>query len=162
MTISVRRLTHDDLPQCSWAGSALHLRQVSRELDRAARGEVIYLVVLDDGAPVAIGGADLVAHAGQAMLWQLSTHPQRQSEGFGTVLIGALASEAAEKGYSVCRVGAETDNPRALALYERLGYTRTGEIEQAEWDEEDPAGGMRRHRAEVVVLTKSIGSTGTA
>lgn len=158
----VRPLEVGDLPRCGWAGSALHLRQVQRELERARRGEVAYLLVLDDGVPVAIGGVDFVAHADDAMLWQLSTEEERRGEGFGSTLIRALEAQAHSSGFRLCRIGVETDNPRARGLYERLGYRPTGEIEQAQWDEEDPAGGVRRHHAEVVILAKSVGELGGA
>src|SRR5687767_8698644 len=45
MTLSVRDLTQEDLRWCSWSGSALHLTQVARELERARTGIVDYLAV---------------------------------------------------------------------------------------------------------------------
>ncbi|MFC0674768.1 GNAT family N-acetyltransferase [Brachybacterium hainanense] len=155
---SVRDLDVADLPRCTWAGSSLHLEDVARQLERARRGEVIYLLVLEDDLPVAIGGADPRQRPGEAHLWQLATDPSRQGEGFGSYLIAALEGAAGERGIARAVLGVEDDNPRALALYERLGYVRTGEIVPEEWDERGPDGRTYRHHAQVILLVKDLGA----
>ncbi len=154
---SVRALLPADLPECSFAGAPTHLRYVARELERAAAGEVDYLLVLDDdGAPVSIGGVDHVEHAGSSSLYQLATDPARQGEGFGTVLIHALEAAAQARGVTRVRVGVETGNGGARRLYERLGYTATGQVQLSSWDSEDEHGRVTRYDAEVVVLARDL------
>ena len=46
--LTIRDLTHEDLPSCAWSGSATHLASVARALDRAGRGEVDYLAACPD------------------------------------------------------------------------------------------------------------------
>ena len=155
---TTRPLTPEDLPRCGFAGAPTHLRYVDSELERAAAGEVDYLAVLDDeGRIVAIGGVDHVEHEGSSSLYQLATDPQRQSQGFGTVLVRALEDAARRRGTHRTRIGVETENVRAGALYERLGYVPTGEVEHAEWDSEDASGTVRRYHAEVRVLLRELG-----
>jgi hypothetical protein len=76
----------EDLPSCHWSGSALHLKSITRALERVRRGEMDYLAVCPpSGLPVAIGGID----------------------------------------------------PRARALYERLGYVAYSSAPDS-WDEQAP------------------------
>lgn len=154
---TVRPLHRDDLPRCGFAGTPTHLRYVAGELDRADRGEVDYLVVLDDrGAPVAVGGVDHVERAPVSCLYQLATAADRRSQGFGTLLVRALEDAAATRGATRVGLGVEDDNVRATALYERLGYRVTGEVEQAGWDSEDAAGVVTPYRARVVRMERAL------
>jgi RimJ/RimL family protein N-acetyltransferase len=49
----------------------------------------------------------------------------------------------------------EADNPRARALYERLGYVAYGE-EDDSWDEEGPDRTIRRHHARCITMAKQL------
>jgi ribosomal protein S18 acetylase RimI-like enzyme len=51
----------------------------------------------------------------------IQIHPRHQCRGIGTAIIGDLQAEAAEAGVPL-ELGVEWDNPRARALYERLGF----------------------------------------
>ncbi len=154
---SARALLPVDLPACSFAGSPTHLRYVARELERAAAGEVDYLLVEDDdGVPVSIGGVDHVEHPGTSSLYQLATDPGRQGEGFGTALIRALEASAGARGVTRVRVGVETGNDGARRLYERLGYAATGQVQLSSWDSEDEQGRVTRYDAEVLVLARDL------
>src|ERR1022692_3556307 len=49
-----------------------------------------------------------------------------RSHGIGTAIIGAAEALARERGRSQIGLGVDDDNPRAAALYLRLGYQETG------------------------------------
>lgn len=156
LTLSVRDLTHDDLPSCGWSGSALHVAHVAAELERARRGEVDYLAVcLPSGAPVALGGVDYRVREGAGTLWQLAVHPALQSCGIGTFLIRAAEQRIASRGLRRAELGVEEDNPRARALYERLGYAAFGRSPDA-WDELAPDGTVRRHETMCTDMAKDL------
>ncbi|WNI24981.1 GNAT family N-acetyltransferase [Streptomyces sp. ITFR-16] len=156
LTLSVRDLTHDDLPSCGWSGSALHVAHVADELERARRGEVDYLAVcLPSGAPVAIGGVDYRVKEGAGTLWQLAVHPALQSCGIGTFLIEAAEQRIAARGLRRAELGVEEDNPRARALYERLGYVAFGRSPDA-WDELAPDGTLRRRETMCTDMAKDL------
>jgi ribosomal protein S18 acetylase RimI-like enzyme len=90
VTVTVRDLTHEDLPACAWSGTATHVASVARELDRAQRGEVDYLAVCPpSNLPVAIGEVDYQACPGAGMLSQLAVQAAWQSCGLGTILVRA-------------------------------------------------------------------------
>ncbi|GAA3235861.1 GNAT family N-acetyltransferase [Nonomuraea helvata] len=52
--------------------------------------------------------------------------PDRQSQGIGTTIIQAAEAIAAQRGNHYIGLGVDDHNPRAAALYLRLGYEETG------------------------------------
>jgi ribosomal protein S18 acetylase RimI-like enzyme len=51
-----------------------------------------------------------------------------QGRGLGTALIQHIAQEARRSGMTVLEIGSALDNPRALALYRRLGFVESHTI----------------------------------
>ncbi|MGD9482640.1 GNAT family N-acetyltransferase [Streptomyces sp. TRM70308] len=160
LPLTVRDLTHADLASCGWAGSPHHLTCVAEQLDRARRGEVDYLAVCPPSdVPVAKGGVDYRAVAGAGTLWQLAVHPALRSCGVGTVLIGAAERRIGARGLRHAELRVEETNPRARALYERLGYVAYGRGLEA-WDEEGPDGALRRHETMCTMMRKELPAYG--
>ncbi|PRX46185.1 ribosomal protein S18 acetylase RimI-like enzyme [Prauserella shujinwangii] len=156
VSLSVRELTDQDLRWCSWSGTGLHLEQVARELVRARRGEVDYLAVCPpSGIPVAIGGIDYQVRPGAGTLWQLAVHPALRSCGIGTLLIQAAERRILARNLRRAELSVEENNPRARALYERLGYVGYGR-EPDSWDVEGPDGIVRRYETTCTVMRKSL------
>ncbi|WP_129667335.1 GNAT family N-acetyltransferase [Phytoactinopolyspora endophytica] len=154
--MSVRDLTIEDLKWCSWAGTDLHLKQVAKELERARRGEVDYLAACPPSdVPVAIGGVDYQVNPGAGTLWQLVVHPALQSCGIGTILIRAAEQRILARGLHRAELSVEETNPRARALYERLGYVGHGRKRES-WDSEGPDGEVTRYETTCTVMGKSL------
>ncbi|WP_231642219.1 N-acetyltransferase [Nocardia sp. NRRL S-836] len=142
------------LQRCEWSGSALHLTQVARELERAQDGMVDYLAVCPPSdIPVAIGGVDYQVNPGAGTLWQLAVHPSLQSCGIGTLLIQAAEQRILARGLRRAELGVEERNPRARALYERLGYVAHDRKPDA-WDAEGPDGVVRRYETVCTVMRR--------
>ncbi|TJZ51031.1 GNAT family N-acetyltransferase [Streptomyces piniterrae] len=156
LPLTVRDLLPADLPSCGWAGTPLHLANVARQLDRARRGEVDYLAVCTpSGAPVAKCGIDYRVREGAGTLWQLAVLPALQSCGIGGLLVSAAERRIVGRGLSRAELSVEEDNPRARALYERLGYTAYGQ-ETESWDQQGPDGVVRRHEAVCTLMRKEL------
>lgn len=156
--VSVRDLTVADLPQCAWSGSPTHLRYVAAALERARQGNVDYLAVCGPaGTPLGIGGVDYKINPAAGTLWQLAVMPALRSCGIGTVLIGALEDRIRARAITLAELSVELDNPRARALYERLGYTVAGERLEF-WDTENADGAVMRHETVCAVLRKLLPS----
>lgn len=154
--LTVRDLTHADLESCGWSGTPLHLTYVAQALDRVGAREVDYLAVCQpSGLPVAIGGIDYVRRAGAGELWQLAVHPALQGCGIGTMLVAAGEQRIRDRGLELAEIGVEQDNPRARALYERLGYVAY-DSELAGWDEEGPDGEVRRRETMCILMRKHL------
>lgn len=156
LPVSVRDLLPRDLPACTWSGTATHLRHVERELGRAAAGEVDYLAVCTPAdLPVAIGGVDYQLSGEAGTIWQLAVMPALQSCGLGTQLIRAAERRIVGRGRRRTQLAVEENNPRARALYERLGYVAYGREPDA-WDEEGPDGSIRRYETMCVLMRKDL------
>jgi ribosomal protein S18 acetylase RimI-like enzyme len=152
----VRDLVTADLPDCRWAGSGLHLRNIAGQLERARAGEVDYLAACPpSGTPVAIGGVDYLKAPDAGTLWQLSVHPALQSCGIGTVLIHAAEQRIITRRLHLAELSVERDNTRARSLYERLGYTAVGTSHES-WIEEQQDGTIVVHEAECALMRKGL------
>ena len=154
--LTIRDLAHKDLPSCAWSGSATHLASVASALDRAGRGEVDYIAVCPpSGLPVAIGGIDYAPDPGAGTLWQLAVHGALQSCGIGTLLIEAAEQRIRARGLYRAELAVEECNPRARALYERLGYVAYDRKPDA-WDEEAEDGSLRRYETVCTLMRKKL------
>lgn len=154
--LSARDLTTDDLATCDWSGSPVHLASVAKQLDRARLGEVDYLAVCPpSGLPVAIGGVDYLARDGAGTLWQLVVHPALRSCGIGTFLVHAAEQRVRARGLRRAELSVEESNPRARALYERLGYVAFDRRPES-WDELAPDGSIRRYETVCTVMRKDL------
>ena len=156
LPLTIRDLTRADLPSCAWSGSATHLASVARALKRADRGEVDYLAVCPpSNLPVAIGGIDYTLNYGAGTLWQLAVLGELQSCGIGTLLIEAAEQWIRGRGLHRAELGVEENNPRARALYERLGYRAYGRKPEA-WDEEAEDGTVTRYETVCTLMRKEL------
>jgi ribosomal protein S18 acetylase RimI-like enzyme len=157
LRLTVRDLTAADLPACAWSGGSLHVAAIAGELERAGCGEAEYLAVCPpSGLPVALGGIDYVKIPGAGVLWQLAVHGALQSCGIGTILIGAAEQRIRARGLHRAELSVEENNPRARALYERLGYVAYGSAPDS-WDEDAPDGSVVRYETVCTLMRKELG-----
>jgi ribosomal protein S18 acetylase RimI-like enzyme len=154
--LTVRDLAAEDVPNCTWSGGRRHTEQLHVQLARAREGVVDYLAVCPpSGLPVAIGGVDYAARPGAGTLWQLAVLPALQSCGIGTVLVQAAEDRIRRRGLATAELSVEHDNPRAGALYERLGYRAYG-TEPDGWDVEGPDGTTVRYETICTLMRKEL------
>ncbi|MFB6812955.1 GNAT family N-acetyltransferase [Streptomyces sp. NPDC056347] len=156
MALSVRELTRADLPSCGWTGDAMHVRQLADQLRRAEAGEIDYLAVCTPvGLPVAVGGVDYTVKEGAGEIWQLGVHPALRSCGIGTLLIRSAERRISARGLTRAELGVEEDNPRARALYERLGYQAYGRGPDS-WDVVAEDGSIRRYETMCTMMRRDL------
>lgn len=154
--LTIRDLTREDLPACAWSGSATHLVSMAAALDRATRGEVEYLCACPpSGLPVGLGGIDYTRSPGAGTIWQLAVHGALQSLGIGTLLIGAAEQRIRARGLDRAELAVEETNPRARALYERLGYVEF-DREIQDWMDQAEDGRFFRHETVCALMRKEL------
>lgn len=68
-----------------------------------------------------VSGRYLIIH-------RLAVSPEWQRKGVGQRLMDCAENFALERNYTSIRLDAYTGNPRALALYERRGYEKAGQL----------------------------------
>lgn len=156
--VRARDLRADEVPSLGWAGAASHRDAVAAELRRRDAGEVDYLAVCGPrDVPLGIGGVDHVRHPGAGTIYQLAVHPVLHSHGLGSLLVTALEERVRVRDVGRVDLLVGADNPRARALYERLGYRTVG-TEVDRWSYVDEAGLAVDAADECVLMTKDLGS----
>jgi ribosomal protein S18 acetylase RimI-like enzyme len=127
LRVTVRDLGPMDLGDLDWSGGAEHLRAVSDALQAAYRGETAVVVAtLGNQRLVGLGAVDFRDDPDAGRIWLLAVHETLQSLGIGRRLVGALERRIVAADRPTARLLVEHDNPRARALYARLGYADVG------------------------------------
>lgn len=86
-------------------------------------------VVLLDGAPAGMVSGVPTTDAGVVELISLWVDPGARGRGVGERLIDAVERWGAEQGETTLRLLVMYDNPRAIALYERAGFTASADTD---------------------------------
>jgi len=123
--VGIRTCSLHDLPALEWWGMYGSERPLIRETFEAQqRGEAMMLVAVSDDFPVGQAWLDLVRDpvGTRAFLWAVRVLPGMRRAGIGRRLIESAETVARMRGFSAAVISVEPSNPRARALYERLGY----------------------------------------
>jgi len=67
-------------------------------------------------------------HGPVLVVHRLMVHPDAEGQGLARALMAFAEKRALAAGYASIRLDAFAENPRALRLYERLGYRIAGEV----------------------------------
>jgi GNAT superfamily N-acetyltransferase len=84
-----------------------------------------FVVLYDDGAPIAGGGIKGLAD-GACEIKRMYVVPERRGQGLARVLLAALEDEARRLGYAIARLDTGPEQPGAQKLYETSGYAPIG------------------------------------
>ncbi len=126
--IRIRKMTEADLSDVQKvdAPSFDPLWQNSLETLRRAFSQSLLATVAE--TQTGIVGYQLSTGSGQrAHLARLAVHPALQGRGLGRALLTDLFSKLVKHGIYKLSVNTQSDNIVSLALYQRLGFIRTGE-----------------------------------
>ena len=119
----LRRRAYADLFKMTWGGwdEARHLRQFSESI---GRGHISIIEV--DGER--IGMIQLLDHSDAVEIAEIQIDPSHQDRGIGTSVLVGVISNANARGRDV-RLSVGLMNPRAIKLYERLGFSSVRQSE---------------------------------
>lgn len=125
-SLRIRLLTADDIPglrascwpERSFKQAADRLMHILQGYARGHRHPMV--AVLHDGPAVAFG--QLVIWGRRTEIADLIVAEEYRGLGIGTQLITALLDVARASGCQRVEIGAALSNPRAVALYHRLGF----------------------------------------
>lgn len=152
--LTVRDMEEADLPDLACFYPPIYLDNMPEHLEQARTGAVDHLVVCTrSGMPVAKGAVSYEKKPGYGEIWWLSVRAELRSLGIGTVLIRASEERIRARGLPWAELGAEPNNPRAQALYERLGYVVYGS-EAASWNQRAEDGTVELYETTVTLLRK--------
>jgi ribosomal protein S18 acetylase RimI-like enzyme len=144
MPLEVRRLEATDLERIE-AREPLGQGFVRAMWGLQERRESVLVVAWSDGVPA--GSAQLDLRTDPFEVKNLHVDERARGQGIGTALMAEVERLAAPAS----RLAVGVDNPRARALYERLGYRSTGQESTTTYEYVD-AHGVRRTATETDVL----------
>jgi ribosomal protein S18 acetylase RimI-like enzyme len=156
--VVVRLCRAEDLPRLEWFGLYSHHREILVDaFARQTRGENMMLVADLNEFPVGQAWVDLVKRRadGIGYVWAVRVFPLLQRLGLGTLLMQAVEDLLCDRRLFIAEVGVEKDNPEARKLYQRLGYTPSGEL-QEEYSYTTPDGVYARHIVDQWILRKRL------
>ena len=84
-----------------------------------------FLVVYDDGVPVAGGGLKRLDDEA-CEIKRMYVVPEARGRGMASALLKGLEDEARRLGYAIARLDTGEHQPAAQAMYERAGYAPIG------------------------------------
>jgi ribosomal protein S18 acetylase RimI-like enzyme len=129
---------------------------IERALARVPLGEVEYLTAgPPSDLPVGLCAIDFAKSSGAGSIWMLEVHPALRSCGIGTLLLQLAEQRIRARGLHRAELGVEEGNPRARALYERLGYAAFGR-EHDTWDQEASDGTISRYDTILTLMRKDL------
>jgi ribosomal protein S18 acetylase RimI-like enzyme len=162
--IVIRPAREFDLSGLEWDGQYARYRRVFHHafLDTLSGKRI--MLVADAGQLVAgqifaqLSSADsrFADGIGRGYLYALRVRPEWQGRGLGTRLILAAERELSARGFTFAVISAGKDNPRALQLYQRLGYRIFAE-DPGVWYFVDVNGQPQSVEEPCWVLEKSLG-----
>ena len=121
-------MSEADLPQVVAVDSAAFepLWQISLPALSKAYSQAVYAAVLENSSGM-VGYQLSTWSPYGAHLARLAVYPAEQGHGIGAALINDLLIHMQAAGAARITVNTQRDNTASLALYQKLGFHRTGE-----------------------------------
>ncbi len=126
--IAIRPMTREDLPFVAALDSAAFA-----PLWQNSQPSLQYALSLAEISTVGVLDGEIVAYQMStrnpfgAHLARLAVHPQQQGKRFGYLMVQDLLQKVQSQGLTRLTVNTQSDNTASLALYEKIGFKRTGE-----------------------------------
>lgn len=127
--VRIRTMTEADLPHVVTVDGASFdpLWHNSHETLKRALAQSLFATVAENDQGV-IGYQVTTGSNTRAHLARLAVHPDVQKRGVGSAILGDLFTRLVQNGYLKLTVNTQSDNQTSLNLYNKLGFTRTGEV----------------------------------
>lgn len=158
LPVVIRRCERTELRALEWFGAfTAHREIIEAAFAAQERGDNVMLVAVVGEAPIGQVWIDLKRGRSEqaAYVWALRVFPWLQGRGLGRQLLRAAEYVATEAGCRRVDIAVEPANVRALALYERIGYSRSGERREA-YSYRSPDGRTHEIAADEILLRKPL------
>ena len=134
--VEIRQCRERDLALLEAGNPTGRNRDHARRFARQQQGLTTFLIAWADGVPIGKGEILWTGCAAPEVNQRYPGCPElngldvwpatRCSQGTGTAIVRAAEALARDRGCHQTGLGVTDDNPRAAALYRRLGYQETG------------------------------------
>lgn len=111
-----------DILDCCYSGFSQPrlFADLNRSLQRQARGNSVHLLAFWNDHLV--GTAQLIRQGGKSEIAEVVVAHNFRRRGVGTIMVNHLQELAGKKNWLPVEIVVRANNPRARALYERLGF----------------------------------------
>jgi ribosomal protein S18 acetylase RimI-like enzyme len=126
--IRIRKMTEEDLPEVEKTDAASFTPLWQNPLDtlRRAHSQALFATVAEDERGI-VGYQLTTGGRTHAHLARLAVQPSAQGRGAGRALLVELFGQLTQMGVTKLTVNTQNDNDASLGLYQKMGFTRTGE-----------------------------------
>ncbi len=163
LPIVLRMADQEDIPRMEWYGQYAHFRNLFRRSYREqVQGKRIMLVADCRGFPVGYlfiqfksTSAHIADGKNRAYFYSFRVMDLFQGKRIGTTLIREAETIIKNRGFRYGTIAVAKDNPRALHLYQRLGYRKFAE-DGGRWSYTDHRGQIRHVEEPCWVLEKNL------
>jgi ribosomal protein S18 acetylase RimI-like enzyme len=142
LPVCIRPVRRDDLRPLEWFGMIAPFREIlEKDFERAAQGELIYVVAEANHYPVGQVEVDLTQKGDQGIgvIMALRVLPPLQNLGIGSQLLQAVEKVLRTHQLRIAELGVAKENAGAFRLYRRSGYHVVGE-DYEPWSYTTPQG----------------------
>ena len=151
-TLTIRKITYEDLPDLEWGGEYTHFRRMFlNAYQNQSKGNATLWAAEVTGAGI-IGQAfvqligsrpELADGHLRAYIYSVRVRLPYRDLGIGNQIMETAEENLIQRGFSYSMLNVGKDNPNARRFYQRLGYTVIGD-EAGDWSYLDHRG-KRRH-----------------
>lgn len=153
--IEIKPMTIEDVDIMPWKNGERHLEYMREAIKRSETNVIDFLSIWLDGQIAGYGGIDYEKEQEAGYMWMLTVNPKYRSQGLGTKLIDALEKQVRQRGLNSVKLSVEVINPKAKALYERLGYKTIGQTKES-WEQSAEDGGIEIYTTICDVMEKPL------
>jgi GNAT superfamily N-acetyltransferase len=124
--VTVRRVAAADLVGLDWLDDGTRTGLAAAVAAEPSRALVLGTTGV--AGLISVLAADLPPwrHRAVPWLWLVEVHPEYRGQGLGSALLTEAHRRLAGSGHRVVELSVDDGNPRAAALYRRLGYQVVG------------------------------------
>jgi len=146
--LEFRQVGEKDLPRLEWEGEFRHFRRLYAETYQRTRVGITLMWVAVDPVEKIIGqvfvqlnssNSSMADGITRAYVFGFRVREEYRSLGIGTQMMNLVEEDLCERGFRIVCLNVAKDNPRAIFLYQRLGYLINGP-DPGVWSYQDDAG----------------------
>lgn len=155
---AIRSCREEDLPALEWMGLfSAHRNVIHKAFHAQKRGEALLLLAVTAGFPIGQVWLDMKAKKdeGTAVFWAVRTFFPLQGAGIGRCLMTSAESFASTQGFAKGELAVEQSDRRAIAFYQRLGWTTVRSISLEHGSSSEPSS---REKCDHWLMSKQLGN----
>ena len=162
--IHIRPIQKADLPALEWEGEYRHFRRLYAEHYESFRAGSTLIYIAESQAGIMVGQVFILLYSRnsevadgmhRAYLFSFRIKPAYRNQGLGSYMLAFVEEQLLQRGYSIVRLNVAQDNPKARALYDRLGYEVIG-YSPGVWQYQDDEGAWQTMREPAWKMLKRL------